>query len=63
MVKRFTKNEKIAIEVLMRTRLIKHWATGEAKAYSIEPSSPGYVELIERLSRQLAERTISQQVP
>lgn len=60
--KHLNKDERIAVTVLMRTCLIRNWAIGEARAYNIQPSSPGYDKLIERLSREIAERTISQQV-
>jgi len=60
--KSLSKDEKIAVTVLVRTRLIRNWAKGEARFLKIEPSSPGYREFIETQSRELAERVISQQV-
>jgi len=60
--KHLNKDERIAVTVLIKTKLIRNWAIGEAKSYNIPPGSAGYAELIERLSRELAEKTISQQV-
>lgn len=62
MAKRFNKDERTAITVLMRTRLIGNWARGEARFLKIEPGSLRYREFIETQCREHAERIISQQV-
>lgn len=60
--KNLTKDEQTAIEVLVKTRLIRNWAIGEAKFLKMDPTSPDYREFIETHSRELAEKVISQKV-
>lgn len=50
---------KIAVEELMKTKLIKNWALGELRAFKIDPESLAGRNFVRSKTRELAEKILS----
>jgi len=58
--RQLTAEEKleIAVKLLSKSRLVRNWAIGEARAYGLNPNSPGYNEFLKNKSRELAMKIL-----